>query len=210
MKNTRRQDRCHHRRQRGALAWPPPSASWKEGATVALTDNASKSGADEAVAAIEKAEDAFAIHADSSTRRRPDACSRDWTTSSRRRERKQGHSTFWSTTLAMPAIVGFQDATPDSWDRPIAVYARAPFFIVQAALPVSPTADRIINISSAAATKPVTAAPIYSMAKAAMQQPTHALASELGPRGITRERRSAGLHANRTRTPGLTGSNPNS
>src|SRR3546814_11868417 len=44
---------------------------------------------------------------------------------------------------------------------------------------------RIINISSAAATKPVTAAPVYSMAKAAINNLTHALASELGPRGIT-------------------------
>jgi 3-oxoacyl-[acyl-carrier protein] reductase len=34
-------------------------------------------------------------------------------------------------------------------------------------------------------TKPVTAAPIYSMAKAAINNLTHALASELGPRGIT-------------------------
>ena len=81
--------------------------------------------------------------------------------------------------------VGFNDATPDSWDTLIAVYARAPFFIVQAALSRLADGGRIINISSAAATKPVTAAPIYSMAKAAINNLTHALASELGPRGIT-------------------------
>ena len=44
---------------------------------------------------------------------------------------------------------------------------------------------RIINISSAAATKPVTAAPVYSMAKVAIKTLTHTLAIELGPRGIT-------------------------
>ncbi|UHL64971.1 SDR family NAD(P)-dependent oxidoreductase [Paralcaligenes sp. KSB-10] len=44
---------------------------------------------------------------------------------------------------------------------------------------------RIINISSAAATKPVTAAPVHPMAKAAINNLTHALASELWPRGIT-------------------------
>ena len=81
--------------------------------------------------------------------------------------------------------VGFKDATPDSWDTLMAVYARAPFFIVQAALSRLADGGRIINISSAAATKPVTAAPIYSMAKAAINNLTHALASELGPRGIT-------------------------
>lgn len=81
--------------------------------------------------------------------------------------------------------VGFKDATPDSWDTLIAVYARAPFFIVQAALDRLADGGRIINISSAAATKPVTAAPVYSMAKAAINNLTHALASELGPRGIT-------------------------
>src|SRR5690348_2978833 len=67
----------------------------------------------------------------------------------------------------------------------MAVYARAPFFIVQAALDRLADGGRIINISSAAATKPVTAAPVYSMAKAAINNLTHALASELGPRGIT-------------------------
>src|SRR5690348_17999669 len=50
----------------------------------------------------------------------------------------------------------------------MAVYARAPFFIVQAALDRLADGGRIINISSAAATKPVTAAPVYSMAKAAI------------------------------------------
>jgi 3-oxoacyl-[acyl-carrier protein] reductase len=82
-------------------------------------------------------------------------------------------------------FVGFKDATPESWDTLIAVYARAPFFIVQAALDRLADGGRVINISSAAATKPVTAAPIYSMAKAAINNLTHALASELGPRGIT-------------------------
>jgi NAD(P)-dependent dehydrogenase (short-subunit alcohol dehydrogenase family) len=82
-------------------------------------------------------------------------------------------------------FVGFRDATPHSWDTLIAVYARAPFFIVQAALDRLADGGRIINISSAAATKPVKAAPIYSMAKAAINNLTQALASELGSRGIT-------------------------
>ena len=69
--------------------------------------------------------------------------------------------------------------------KPGALRIGAPFFIVQAARGRLAEGGRIINISSAAATKPVTAAPIYSMAKAAINNLTHALASELGPRGIT-------------------------
>src|SRR6202050_4442401 len=46
-------------------------------------------------------------------------------------------------------------------------------------------ADASSTSLSAAATKPVTAAPVYSMAKAAINNLTHALASELGPRKIT-------------------------
>ncbi|WP_342628486.1 SDR family oxidoreductase [Nguyenibacter vanlangensis] len=157
----------------------------KDGATVALTYNASKSGADEAVAAIEKAGGtAFAIHAnlvDPATVpalfERLDA---EFT-------RRNGHKALdiLVNNAGNSGWVGFQDATPERWDTLIAVYARAPFFIVQAALDRLADGGSIINISSAAATKPVTAAPVYSMAKAAINTLTHALAIELGPRGIT-------------------------
>jgi 3-oxoacyl-[acyl-carrier protein] reductase len=157
----------------------------KDGATVALTYNASKSGADETVAAIEKAGGtAFAIHADLV----------DPATVPTLFEKLDDEFTKRNGSKALDILVnnagnsgwvGFKDATPDSWDTLIAVYARAPFFIVQAALDRLADGGRIINISSAAATKPVTAAPVYSMAKAAINNLTHALASELGPRGIT-------------------------
>jgi 3-oxoacyl-[acyl-carrier protein] reductase len=167
----------------------------KDGATVALTYNASKSGADEAVAAIEKAGGAaFAIHADLV----------DPATVPTLFERLDDEFTKRNGSKALDILVNnagnsgwvsFKDATPDSWDTLIAVYASAPFFIVQAALDRLADGGRIINISSAAATKPVTAAPAYSMAKAAINNLTHALASELAARNY-RERRSAGLHAN--------------
>lgn len=157
----------------------------RDGAAVALTYNASKAGADQAVAAIEKAGGAaFAIHADLVDpvavpvlfERLDDAFTR-----------RHGSKTLdiVVNNAGNSGWVGFKDATPDSWDTLIAVYARAPFFIVQAAVDRLADGGRIINISSAAATKPVTAAPVYSMAKAAINNLTHALASELGPRGIT-------------------------
>ena len=154
----------------------------KDGATVALTYNASKSGADEAVAAIEKAGGAaFATHADLvDPATVPTLFENEFT-------KRKGSKALdiLVNNAGNSGWVGFKDATPDSWDTVIAVYARAPFFIVQAALDRLSDGGRIINISSAAATKPVTAAPVYSMAKAAINNLTHALASELGPRGIT-------------------------
>jgi 3-oxoacyl-[acyl-carrier protein] reductase len=157
----------------------------KDGAIVALTYNASKSGADEAVASIEKAGGtAFAIHADLA----------DPLTVASLFDRLDDNFTRRNGSKVLDILVnnagnsgwvGFKDATPDSWDTLMAVYARAPFFIVQSALERLADGGRIINISSAAATKPVTAAPVYSMAKAAINNLTHALAAELGPRGIT-------------------------
>jgi 3-oxoacyl-[acyl-carrier protein] reductase len=157
----------------------------KDGATVALTYNTSKSGADEAVAVIEKAGGtAFAIHADLV----------DPATVPTLFEKLDDEFTRRNGSRALDILVnnagnagwlGFKEATPEGWDTLMAVYARAPFFIIQAAMDRLADGASIINISSAAATKPVTAAPIYSMAKAAINNLTHALASELGPRGIT-------------------------
>jgi len=67
----------------------------------------------------------------------------------------------------------------------VAVHARAPFFVVQAGLKRLTEGGRIINVSSAAGTRPMAVVPIYSMVKAAINNLTHALASELGPRRIT-------------------------
>ena len=150
-----------------------------------MTYNASKAGAAEAVTAIENAGGAaFAVHADLVNP----------ATIPSLFEKLDGEFTKRNGSKALDILVnnagntgwlGFKDATPEGWDTLFAVYARAPFFIVQAALDRLADGGRIINISSAAATKPVTAAPVYSMAKAAINNLTHALASELGPRGIT-------------------------
>ncbi|CAH2405412.1 SDR family NAD(P)-dependent oxidoreductase [Mesorhizobium ventifaucium] len=157
----------------------------KDGATVALTYNASISGAAEAVSAIEKAGGtAFAIHADLLS---PGTVPTLFEKLDEEFTKRNGSRALdiLVNNAGNAGWVGFKDATPDSWDAVIAVYARAPFFIVQAAMSRLADGGSIINISSAAATKPVTAAPIYSMAKAAINNLTHALASEVGPRGIT-------------------------
>jgi 3-oxoacyl-[acyl-carrier protein] reductase len=58
--------------------------------------------------------------------------------------------------------------------------------VIQAALPhLTAPGGRIINFSSALATRPIPKTSIYSASKAAVAALSHALAKELGPRGIT-------------------------
>lgn len=156
-----------------------------DGATVALTYNASKSAADEVIAGILKSGgNALALHADLvDANGIPDLF-----------DKLDIELTRRNGTNALDILVnnagnagwgGISDATPDSWDTMIAVHARAPFFMVQSALSRLTNAGRIINISSGLGARPLPMVPIYSMAKAAINNLTHALAMELGPRGIT-------------------------
>jgi 3-oxoacyl-[acyl-carrier protein] reductase len=58
--------------------------------------------------------------------------------------------------------------------------------VIQAALPyLTAPGGRIINFSSALATRPIPKTSIYSASKAAVAALSHALAKEFGPRGIT-------------------------
>jgi len=156
-----------------------------DGATVAITYNASSAGAEETVAAIKKAGGiAFALHADladaGSIPELFDKLDHELT------ERK-GNKTLdiLVNNAGNSGWGGLTDATPDAWDTMVAVHARAPFFMVQSALTRLSDGGRIINISSGLSTRPQPMVPIYSMAKAAINNLTHALAMELGPRGIT-------------------------
>jgi 3-oxoacyl-[acyl-carrier protein] reductase len=157
----------------------------QDGATVALTYNQSKTGADEAVTAIEAAGgSAFALHADLlDANSIPDVF-----------EHLDGELAQRSGNTTLDLLInnagnsgwgGLVDTTPESWDTMFAVHARAPFFVVQSALTRLADGGRIINVSSAAATRPMQAVPVYSMAKAAINNLTHSLAMELGPRRIT-------------------------
>jgi len=58
--------------------------------------------------------------------------------------------------------------------------------VIQAALPHMPApGGRVINFSSALARRPIPTTAIYSASKGAIDTLSHALARELGPRGIT-------------------------
>lgn len=156
-----------------------------DGATVAITYNASSAGAEEVVTTIEKAGGtAFALHADlvdaAAIPALFDALDREFTA-------RKGSKALdiLVNNAGNSGWGGLADATPDAWNTMFAVHARAPFFVVQSALSRLSDGGRIINTSSGLATRPLPAVPIYSMAKAAISNLTHALAMELGPRGIT-------------------------
>ena len=75
-------------------------------------------------------------------------------------------------------------ATREQFDREFAVNVRAPFFIVQRALPLLRDGGRIINISSGV-TWFATPQIVYSMTKGALNVLGRSLANTLGERGIT-------------------------
>lgn len=156
-----------------------------DGATVALTFNASSAGADEAVSAIEAAGGtAFALQVDLVD---AEAIPSLFEQFDRELTERSGSNALdiLVNNAGTSGFGGLTDATPQSWDTMFAIFARAPFFMIQAAANRLVDGGRIINLSSGFATRPAPVASIYSMAKASINTLTHALAMELGPRGIT-------------------------
>lgn len=78
-----------------------------------------------------------------------------------------------------------EETTPEEFDRLMVLNARAPFFIIQRALPLFRDGGRIINISSADARIAITQELAYSMAKGAINVLSRTLAHAVGGRGIT-------------------------
>ncbi|QOV38253.1 SDR family oxidoreductase [Streptomyces ferrugineus] len=76
-------------------------------------------------------------------------------------------------------------AVPEVFDRMIAVNAKAPFFLVQGALPRMRDGGRVINISSLASRRAFPESVAYAMSKGALNTMTLCLAKELAGRGIT-------------------------
>src|SRR5215218_7534276 len=83
-------------------------------------------------------------------------------------------------------------ATPEQFDREFAVNVRAPFFIIQRALPLMRDGGRIINISSGV-TWFATPQIVYSMTKGALNVMGRTLALAVGERGITVNNVSPGV-----------------
>lgn len=79
----------------------------------------------------------------------------------------------------------FEETGEALFDWTFNLNVRVPFFVTQALLPRLRDGGRIINISSAGSRLPDPSIIAYSMAKAAVDNFTRALAKLAGPRGIT-------------------------
>ncbi len=93
---------------------------------------------------------------------------------------------------AVAPQIAITETTPEEFDRIFAINVRAPFFIIQRALPLMPDGARIINISSGV-TWFATPATVYSMTKGALNVLGRSLANSLGARNITVNTISPGI-----------------
>lgn len=80
---------------------------------------------------------------------------------------------------------GIDQLSEAEFDRLFDVNVKAPFFIIQKALPLLSDGGRIINVSSHLSQVPRYAVGAYSMTKAALNSLTVSTAAQLGARGIT-------------------------
>jgi 3-oxoacyl-[acyl-carrier protein] reductase len=85
-----------------------------------------------------------------------------------------------------------EQVTPEAFDRSFEINVRAPFFVIQRALPRLREGGRIINISSAT-TRIASPFLHYAMGKGAIDVLSRTLAQQLGPRGITVNSVAAGV-----------------
>jgi 3-oxoacyl-[acyl-carrier protein] reductase len=78
-----------------------------------------------------------------------------------------------------------EDTSEELYDEVMAVDAKAPFFLLQSALPRIPDGGRVINISSQTSLIGFPGVAAYSMAKGALDNLTKVAAKHLAPRNIT-------------------------
>jgi 3-oxoacyl-[acyl-carrier protein] reductase len=78
-----------------------------------------------------------------------------------------------------------EDTSEAVFDEVFAIAAKAPFFILQNALPRMPDGGRVINISSQTSLIAFPGVAAYSMAKGALDLLTRVAATHLAPRNIT-------------------------
>ena len=89
--------------------------------------------------------------------------------------------------------------TLEDFDDHVAVNVRAPYFLVQAALPAlrSSPAAVVVNVSSAAAAMYRRGQTVYGLTKAALEHMTMNMAAELAPDRDPRRLRAAGTGRDR-------------
>lgn len=82
-------------------------------------------------------------------------------------------------------VASMDETAEETFDELLRINVKAPFFLIQKALPRLRDEGRIINLSSAVTRISLPTIPAYSMTKGAINALTLSLANQLGPRGIT-------------------------
>ncbi|MEO3876441.1 SDR family oxidoreductase [Nonomuraea sp. B12E4] len=152
-----------------------------DGAEIAVHYGGSEPGANETVAMIEKAGGrAFAVRAELGTAGDVDTLFAGLEQGLAGR----GLDILVNNAAALPAGP-IETDTPEQFDRLFAVNVKAPYFIIQRALPLLRDGGRIITLTSVAARMALPGQTSFAMGKGALETMTLTLASALGTREIT-------------------------
>ncbi|WP_328476354.1 SDR family oxidoreductase [Actinoplanes sp. NBC_00393] len=157
-----------------------------EGALVAVHYGSNDAAAKDTVAAIEAAGGrAFAVRAELGADSGADTVIRAVAAGLQERTGRAHLDILVNNASVADSGGGIATETPDAFDRLFAVNVRAPFFLIQQALPLMGQGGRIVNIGSGVTRIALPGELAYAMTKAAMETLTRNAANELGARGIT-------------------------
>ena len=152
-----------------------------DGADVAVHYGGSESAANETVARIEKAGgQAFAVQAEVGTAGDVDTLF----TGLERGLAGRPLDILVNNAAAVPGGP-IETDTPEQFDHLFAVNVKAPYFLIQRALPLLRDGGRIITLTSVATRMALPGQTSFAMGKGALETMTLTLASALGTRGIT-------------------------
>lgn len=157
----------------------------QEGALVAVHYGKNRDAAEEVVREIER--DGGAAFALGQQLGHPDAVRKLYEALDEALQARTGDRRF--DILVNNAGVGLsapiEETTEEAFDHLVDVNVKAPFFLIQQAIPRLRDGGRIINLSSAVTRISLPGVAAYSMTKGAIDTLTLALANQLGLRGIT-------------------------
>lgn len=157
----------------------------KEGAQVAVHYGNNRRAADEVVRAIEEqGGKAFAIGADLGSVTGVDELVRSLTEALAVRG-GDGKLDILVNNAGIGTSQTFEETTEEAFDELFAVNVKAPFFLVQRALPLLRDEGRVVNISSGVTRIAYPHIMAYNLTKGAINTFTLHLAQLLGSRGIT-------------------------
>ncbi|MCW3814627.1 SDR family oxidoreductase [Micromonospora sp. DR5-3] len=157
-----------------------------DGALVAVHYASNDAAAKETVAAIEAAGGrAFLIKAELGVDGDADTVIRALEAELRERTGQARLDILVNNAGVNDSAGGIDTETPQAFDRLFAVNVRAPFFLIQKALPLMGDGGRIINIGSGVTRIALPGELAYAMTKAAIETLTRNVANQLGSRGIT-------------------------